>query len=69
MEQNKTTNNTAKTLALHAENGTFNRPSDGKSVSYTNYYVEIMGIKVKLDAKDSTGKQLLEMYYKGANNG
>lgn len=45
---NTATNNTAKTLALHSETYTFNRPSDGKSVSYTNYYVEIMDIIVKL---------------------
>lgn len=59
--QQKTTKS-KKTLTTYAESGTFTR-QDGTKVDYTSYYVEIMGIKVKIEAKDNTGKQLLEVYF------
>ncbi len=62
MEQNKT-------LTLKSKSGTFNRRTDGKEIAYTSYYVEIAGIEVKVEAKDNTGRQLLDSYFKGAKNG
>lgn len=61
---NETTNKkkTDKTLTAYAEQGVFTR-QDGKQVAYTAFYVEVMGIKVKIVANDNTGKQLLEAYF------
>lgn len=67
MEQNKA-NSVAKTLTLTSKSGTFTA-KDGKERAYTSYYVQIMGIEVKVEASDNTGKQLLESYFKGGNNG
>lgn len=56
-----------KTLTLTSRSGTFTA-RDGKERPYTTYYVQIMGIDVKVEASDSTGKQLLESYFKGVSN-
>lgn len=67
MDQTRQSNNTAqkgtKSLTLYAVSGQFTR-ADGSEVNYNYYYVEILGIKVKVQASDSTGKQLLESYFK-----
>ena len=67
MEQNKA-QATNKSLTLKSKSGTFTA-KDGKERAYTSYYVQIMGIDVKVEASDNTGKQLLENYFKGVNNG
>lgn len=58
--ENKISN---KTLTLKSKSGKF-IGKDGKERSFTSYFVEIMGVEVKVDAYDNTGKQLLTNYFK-----
>lgn len=53
---------TDKTLTAYAEHGVFTR-QDGVQVAYTAFYVDVMGIRVRIVANDNTGKQVLEAYF------
>ncbi len=41
---------------------------DGSKIEYVALTVEVMGIKVDLQARDNTGRQLLATYFKGGNS-
>lgn len=49
-------------LELKQENRTA-QDKDGKSYSYTAYYVEVNGIVLTLKPNDATAKQILKSYY------
>lgn len=49
---------------LYSENGTFT-DEKGNEVSYTSYYVEVMGVLVKVKPCDRTAKQLLTIALQG----
>ena len=49
-------------LELKQENRTA-QDKDGKSYSYTAYYVEVNGIVLTLKPNDATAKQILRSYY------
>ena len=53
-----------KELQLKGEAKSFTNAS-GRKVTYVALYVEIFGVKVALQAKDETGRQLLSHYFRG----
>ncbi len=60
MEQNKN----VKQLTLTGQTRQFTA-KDGRKIEYVALTVEVMGIKVALQAKDETGRQLLSHYFRG----
>lgn len=53
--------NKIKALEIQVECGEFE--NKGEKIEYTTFYVLISGIKVKIQASDATGKQLLKAHY------
>lgn len=49
---------------LYSEKGTF-KDDKGNEVSYTSYYVDVMGLRVKVKPCDNTAKQLLTIAFSG----
>lgn len=48
---------------LYQEKGTFTDKETNTDVEYSTYYVDIMGIKVKIKPADGTAKQLLALAF------
>lgn len=49
---------------LYSEKGTF-ADDKGETVEYTSYYIDVLGVKVKVKPCDGTGKQLLAIALQG----
>lgn len=64
MEQNKN----VKQLTLTGQTRQFTS-KDGRKIEYVALTVEVMGVKVALQAKDETGRQLLSLYFRGNDCG
>ena len=43
---------------LTCDNGTFT-DEKGNEIAYTSYYIDVLGVKVKIKVCDKTAKQLL----------
>lgn len=56
-----------QTIEMTIEQGSFKK-DNGKQVDYVTCFVEILGVKVKMQPKDDTGKQLLATYLKKGVN-
>lgn len=49
---------------LYAEQGTF-IDDKGNEIAYTSYYVDVLGVRVKVKPCDNTAKQLLTIALSG----